>query len=89
MENELKIGNYGRTNLGKIIKFAWLDDANGKRCEGKVILIDLMMAGNIRPFYYFEEGEYISKHSSKLIDIIEKRRLCKWNVSYRCYTISR
>lgn len=89
MENELKVGNYGRTNLGKIIKFAWLDDANGKRYENKVILIDLMMAGNIRPFYYFEEGEYISKHSSKLIDIIEKRRLCKWNVSYRCYTISR
>ncbi len=26
---------------------------------------------------------YIVKHSSNLIDIIEERRLCKWNISNR------
>lgn len=67
MENE--IGEYGRTNLGKIIKFAWLEDEKGKKYENKVILVDLMLKETY-PYYYFKKGEYIVKHSPNLIDLI-------------------
>lgn len=68
MENE--IGEYGRTNLGKIIKFAWLEDEKGKKYENKVILVDLMLKETY-PYYYFKKGEYIVKHSPNLIDLIQ------------------
>lgn len=32
---------------------------------------------------YNESDNKIVKHSSNLIDIIEERRLCKWNISNR------
>lgn len=70
MENEIKVGEYGRTNLGKIIKFAWLSDADGKRYENKVILVDKMMTETY-PFYYFKKDEHIVKHSPNLIDLIQ------------------
>ena len=68
MENE--IGEYGRTNFGRIIdKFAWLEQEPGKRHENKVILIKNNKVTN--DFYYFEDGEYIVKHSKDIIDILE------------------
>ena len=69
MENE--IGEYGRTNLGKIIKFAWLEDEKGKKYKNKVILVDLMLKETY-PYYYFKKGEYIVKHSPNLKDLIQK-----------------
>lgn len=69
MKNE--IGEYGRTNFGRIIdKFAFLTHQNGEINTNKVILIkDNKLT---RDFYYFEKGEYMLKHSPNLIDIIEE-----------------
>lgn len=64
-----KYGEYGRTNYGKIIKFAWLECSNGKRDESKVLLINEEILSN--NFYYFHKGEKIVKHSKQLIDLIK------------------
>lgn len=77
MENEIKVGEYGRTNLGKIIKFAWLLNEEGIKDKNKVILVDLMLT-KTRPYYYFKKNEFIVKHSKNIIDLIEVRRLCEW-----------
>ena len=70
MENE--IGEYGRTNLGNIIKFAWFQNSEtGETYKNKVILVDKMMTETY-PFYYFKKDEYIVKHSPNLKDIIQK-----------------
>lgn len=66
---EIKVGEYGRTNLGKIFIFAWLE-VNGKRVENKVILGDGQKITN--EFYYFEKGEEIVKQSPNIIDLIEQ-----------------
>ena len=71
MENEIKVGEYGRTNLGNIIKFAWFqNNETGETYRNKVILVDKMTT-EIYPFYYFKKDEYIVKHSSNLIDLIQ------------------
>lgn len=66
---KIEVGEFGRTNYGKIIKFAWLEHSHGKRDESKVILINEDILGN--GFYYFSIGESIVKHSKNLIDLIE------------------
>lgn len=76
MENEIKVGEYGRTNLGKIIKFAYLEKEPGKRYEDRVLLIKNNIVTN--GFYYFKQDEKIVKHSPNIIDLIEERRLCEW-----------
>lgn len=65
---EIKVGEYGRTNLGKIFIFAWLE-VNGKRVENKVILGDGQKITN--EFYYFEKGEEIVKQSPNILNILE------------------
>ena len=65
---EIEVGEYGRTNFGKMIKFAWLESLEGKRYENKVLLINEDMLNN--DFYYFHKGENIVKHSKQLIDLI-------------------
>lgn len=70
MEDKIEIGEYGRTNFGKIIKFAWLEDSEGKTIKNKVILINGNKVSN--DFYYFHKEENIVKHSKQLIDLIEK-----------------
>lgn len=69
MNEEIQIGEYGRTNLGKIIKFAWLKSSEGEKYEDKVILIKNNKVVN--EFYYFSKNEYIVKHSKNIIDLIE------------------
>ena len=66
---EIQIGEYGRTNLGKIIKFAWLENSQGKRYEDKVLLIKDNRIVN--KFYYFNKNESIVKHSKNIMDLIE------------------
>ena len=66
---EIEVGEYGRTNFGKMIKLAWLESLEGKRYENKVLLINEDMLNN--DFYYFHKGEKIVKHSKQLIDLIE------------------
>ena len=76
MENEIKVGEYIRTKDGKIIKFN---------------KFGTLRVGCINPKYYktiisnrrHYKYDDIVKHSPNLIDIIEKRRLCKWNISNR------
>lgn len=65
----IDVGEYGRTNYGKIIKFAWIQHSNGKRDESKVILINKDKLSS--DFYYFSIREKIVKHSKNLIDLIE------------------
>lgn len=72
---EIEVGEYGRTNFGKMIKFAWLESLEGKRYENKVLLINEDMLNN--DFYYFHKGEKIVKHSKQLIDLIENKDILK------------
>lgn len=65
----IEIGEYGRTNKGIIIKFAWLSFED-KRIKDKVILIENNKVTN--NFYYFDRGESIVKHSKNIKDLIEK-----------------
>ena len=69
MNNKIKIGEYGRTNKGKIFIFAWLENSDGKRYTNKVLLGNGKIFEN--KFYYFDDGEEIVKHSKQLIDLIE------------------
>lgn len=70
MSNEIEIGEYGRTNTGKIFIFAWLVNENGVTYENKVILIE---DGRLtKNFYYFDKDEKIVKHSKNIIDLIEE-----------------
>ena len=70
MEDKIEVGEYGRTNFGKIIKFAWIEDLEGKKIKNKVILINGNKISN--DLYYFHKEENIVKHSKQLIDLIEK-----------------
>ena len=65
----IDIGEYGRTNKGKIFIFAWLENLDGKRDTNKVLLGNGKTFEN--KFYYFDDGEKIVKHSKNLIDLIE------------------
>ncbi len=66
---EIEVGEYGRTNLGNIFIFAWLENADGIKYEDKVILIKNNKV--INEFYYFKGNEKIVKHSKNIIDLIE------------------
>lgn len=65
----IDIGEYGRTNKGKIFIFAWLENLDGKRDTNKVLLGNGKTFEN--KFYYFDDGEEIVKHSKQLINLIE------------------
>lgn len=69
MQNEIEVGEYGRTNKGKIFIFAWLQNLDGKRYTNKVLLGNGKIIEN--KFYYFDDGEEIVKHSKQLINLIE------------------
>ena len=66
---EIEVGEYGRTNLGTIIKFAYLEYNPGQIDTSKVFLIKNNRISN--DFYYLEKDEYIVKHSKNIIDLIE------------------
>lgn len=66
---EIEIGEYGRTNKGKIFIFAWLENSDGKRYTNKVLLGNGKIFEN--KFYYFDYGEEIVKHSKDIIDLVE------------------
>lgn len=66
---EIQVGEYGRTNKGKIFIFAWLENSDGKRYTNKVLLGNGKIFEN--KFYYFDDGEEIVKHSKNIIDLIE------------------
>lgn len=68
--DEIQVGRYGRTNLGRILIFAYIEKAQGERYKDKVILSDGKKI--LYDFYYFKKGEQIVKESTNLIDIIEK-----------------
>lgn len=70
---EVGVGEYVRTRKGKIIKCTGF----GKfRKEGQPDEVDTIISGHSHYIY-----DNISKHSKSLIDLIEIRRLCKWNKS--------
>lgn len=73
---EIKVGEYGRTNKGNIFIFAWLENSDGKRYTNKVLLGNGKIFEN--KFYYFDDGEEIVKHSKDIIDIIEIKDLIKF-----------
>lgn len=72
---EIEIGEYGRTNKGKIFIFAWLENSDGKRYTNKVLLGNGKIFEN--KFYYFDDGEEIVKHSKNIIDLVEVGDLVK------------
>lgn len=66
---KIEVGEYGRTNKGKIFIFAWLENSDGKRYTNKVLLGNGKIFEN--KFYYFDDGEEIVKHSKNIIDLVE------------------
>ncbi len=75
--NEIEVGEYVRTKDGiidKVERFSvgccvW-------HCENGMCIDECNCIGT--------HLENIVKHSKQLIDLIEVRRLCKWNASTRC-----
>jgi hypothetical protein len=67
--DKIEIGEYGRTNKGRIFIFAWLEKASGEKYKDRVLIGDGKRFYN--NFYYFEDGEEIVKHSKNIIDLIE------------------
>lgn len=76
---EIEVGEYGRTNKGKIFIFAWLENLDGKRYANKVLLGNGKIFEN--KFYYFDDGEEIVKHSKQLIDLIEVKDVIKYRIN--------
>lgn len=73
MENEIKVNEYVRTRQGRIDKVQEIKTVSTKM-DGNHIYGYKLKNNNI----YWLDKEWIVKHSSNLIDIIEERRLCKW-----------
>ena len=69
MEDKIEVGEYGRTNKGKIFIFAWLENSDGKRYTNKVLLGNGKIFEN--KFYYFDDGEEIVKHSKIISEVVE------------------
>lgn len=70
MENEIKVGEYIRSDLGSIGKVTRIEDNTTTKFfyeDKELITID----------------KRVVKHSPNLIDIIEERRLCKWRTNNR------
>jgi hypothetical protein len=67
--DEIKVGEYGRTNLGNIIKFAWLV-REGIIDNKKVVLVDKMKE-TTNYYYYFKKNEIIVKHSKRITDLLK------------------
>ena len=76
MENEIKVNEFVRTRYGEIAKVSEYKDE---------IVLDkeIKFYGMYRGYICEDEIDFIVKHSPNLIDIIEERRLCKWNISNR------
>lgn len=76
MENEIKVNEFIRTKYGEIVKVIEYKDE---------IVLDkeIKFYGMYRWYICEDEIDFIVKHSSNLIDIIEERRLCKWAFSNR------
>lgn len=65
---EIEVGEYGRTNKGKIFIFAWVENAN-------YILVKTRNEENPNSIlnfdkYYLDKDEEIVKHSKNIIDLI-------------------
>ena len=70
-------GLYGRTNKGKIIRFAWLQDENGQTMERCVV--KFVNGGLIK--YWLDKDESIVKHSKNITDLIEIGDILKIEIS--------
>lgn len=71
MENEIKVNEFIRTKYGEIAKVIEYKDE---------LILDTVIKfyGMYRTYLNDDELDFIVKHSPNPIDIIEKRRLCKW-----------
>lgn len=78
MDNE-KFGIWGRTNLGEIFKFAWIEDSSGVVYDRKIMLLD--NDGNNPEEYCLNYEEHIIKHSKKIIDLIEDKDIVEIELS--------
>ena len=72
---EIKVGEYVRFKDGKIRKIINQD------VDNHLIVDTIIYGGN---WLTFNEKDNIVKHSSNIIDLIEKRRLCKRRKSILC-----
>lgn len=78
MDNE-KFGIWGRTNLGEIFRFAWIEDSSGVVYDRKIMLLD--NNGNNPEEYCLNYEEHTIKHSKKLIDLIEDKDIVEIELS--------
>ena len=78
MDNE-KFGIWGRTNLGEIFRFAWIEDSSGVVYDRKIMLLD--NDGNNPEEYRLNYEEHIIKHSKKIIDLIEDKDIVEIELS--------
>lgn len=62
----IEVGEYGRTNKGKIFIFSWVVDDKGQKVN---YILKFVNGGPVK--YYLEKGEEIVNHSKNIIDLIE------------------
>lgn len=67
---EIEVGDYVRTKEGEIHKVIKIIEDDGDW--------DYYCCGNNVGYFAMD----IAKHSKNIIDLIEKRRLCKWRTSF-------
>lgn len=69
---DIRPGQWGRTNKGKILRFAWLQNEEGQTMDNCVIRF--VNGGLIK--HWLDKDEKILKYSKNIIDLVEERRLC-------------
>ena len=62
----IEVGEYGRTNKGKIFIFSWVVDDKGQKTNH---ILKFVNGGPVK--YYLDKGEEIVKHSKNIIDLID------------------
>ena len=62
----IEVGEYGRTNKGKIFIFSWVVDDKGQKTN---YILKFVNGGPVK--YYLDKGEEIVKHSKNIIDLID------------------
>lgn len=69
---EIEVGDYVRTRAGHFYKITRIDE------NGLIYWNKIQCGWNIEQL-----KDIVVKHSKNIIDLIEKRRLCKWTRSNR------
>lgn len=81
---EIKVGEYVKTENGLIGKVNKIEPAgSGCRYAGEFLTDEIIQFNDGKIYERRVRRKQVVKHSKEVIDLIEVRRLCEWNISYR------